>query len=204
MKQPQIKICGLTSIEEAAYLNENQVDYAGFVLFYPKSKRNTELKTAITIMAALHENIKKVAVTVSPTGEQIHQIEEAEFDFLQVHGDLEESLLETISIPVLRAFNIDKTTQFKDISQIAGYVVDGKIPGGGEPFEWSLVKKMNRNGKLFVLAGGLHKDNVLDGICYLEPDVVDVSSGVEHESGIGKDPDKIRAFVETVRMGNYH
>jgi len=33
MKTPQIKICGLTRLEEADFLNQEQADYAGFVLF---------------------------------------------------------------------------------------------------------------------------------------------------------------------------
>ena len=31
-----IKICGLTKVTEADYLNANHVDFAGFVLFFPK------------------------------------------------------------------------------------------------------------------------------------------------------------------------
>ena len=36
----KIKICGLTSTKEAKYLNDNNVDFAGMVMFFPKSKRN--------------------------------------------------------------------------------------------------------------------------------------------------------------------
>ena len=38
----KIKICGLTKVSEAEYLNENNVDYAGFV-FYNPSKRNVSV-----------------------------------------------------------------------------------------------------------------------------------------------------------------
>ena len=53
---------------------------------------------------------------------------------------------------------------------------------------------MNRR---MVLAGGLTPDNVAGVVALVRPDVVDVSSGVEHLPGI-KDPNKIAAFLEAV------
>ena len=73
----KIKICGLTSPAEAWYLNENHVDFAGMVLFFPKSKRNISIERAKEIMSALDASIKRVAVVVSPTIEQVRQIEAA-------------------------------------------------------------------------------------------------------------------------------
>ena len=67
----KIKICGLTSPAEARYLNENHVDFAGMVLFFPKSKRNISIEQAKEIMAALDASIKRVAVVVSPSIEQV-------------------------------------------------------------------------------------------------------------------------------------
>lgn len=82
----KIKICGLTSSAEARYLNENHVDFAGMVLFFPKSKRNISIEQAKEIMAALDASIKRVAVVVSPSIEQVRQIEAAGFDYVQIHG----------------------------------------------------------------------------------------------------------------------
>ena len=86
----KIKICGLTSPAEARYLNENHVDFAGMVLFFPKSKRNISIEQAKEIMAALDASIKRVAVVVSPTIEQVRQIEAAGFDYVQIHGEIPE------------------------------------------------------------------------------------------------------------------
>ena len=41
--------------------------------------------------------------------------------------------------------------------------------------------------------------NVAKGIEIFEPDIVDVSSGVEKESGSGKDEEKIQQFISEVR-----
>ena len=63
----KIKVCGLTTKKEAEFLNENNVDLAGMVMFFPKSKRNITPDTAREIISALNKNIKKVAVVVSPS-----------------------------------------------------------------------------------------------------------------------------------------
>ena len=198
----KIKVCGLTSKEEAGYLMENQVDFAGFVVFFPKSRRNVSLGQAKEIMVSLPEGIQKVAVTVSPTAEQVCQIEEAGFDYVQVHGELSKEVLEVVKLPVLKAFNItdmESYGTFRDCKKIAGYVFDAAEPGSGKSFDWELVKKLPRDGKLFLLAGGLCAENVARAIRVLHPDGVDVSSGVEYEGRPGKDPQKIKEFCMAVR-----
>ena len=75
--------------------------------------------------------------------------------------------------------------------------------GSGQTFGWDSVQNSNFRERLraqeisFVLAGGLTADNVSEGIRIFEPDIVDVSSGVENETG--KDEEKIRGFVEQVK-----
>lgn len=202
VKQPYIKICGLRTEEDAAYLNENQVNFAGFILFYPKSKRFVTIEQSVTIMKFLKPEIKKVAVTVSPTLPQLKAIEDAGFDYIQVHGTLEELVLEQAKIPILRAFNVSDGTEYTKLnrhSNISGYVLDGKIPGNGETFDWTLLKRFDKQDKMLMLAGGLNAENVEKAILEVQPDIVDVSSGVESENIVGKDPKKIKEFVDKVR-----
>ena len=40
MKNPLIKICGITSEEEIGYIAKAGIDYAGFVLFFRKVKES--------------------------------------------------------------------------------------------------------------------------------------------------------------------
>lgn len=98
-----IKICGLTKVTEADYLNANHVDFAGFVLFFPKSKRNITIEQAKEIMQALDPSIKKTAVVVKPSIEQIRQIEAAGFDYIQIHGMIDPALFSQIRLPVLKS-----------------------------------------------------------------------------------------------------
>ena len=202
----KIKICGLTNKDEAKFLNQYSVDFAGFILFFPKSKRNISIEQAKEIMKELNSAIKKVAVVVSPTLEQAMQICESGFDYIQIHGDLSEELLSNITLPILKAFNIkdmEHYSFYQSCPQIYGYVFDAEEPGSGQAFDWNLLSKIPKDDKLFLLAGGLHPENVCDAITALHPDGVDVSSGVEYGKEIvGKDPDKIKQFVQAVRSIN--
>lgn len=197
-----IKVCGLTEVREAEYLNRFKIDFAGFVLFFPKSKRNISIEKAEEIMKHLDKNIKKTAVVVSPAKEQIIDICNSGFDYIQIHGKIEEEVLKMAQIPVLKAFNVDDMDEFKMYSsneKIAGYVFDAAEPGSGRSFDWDILSQIERDGKLFVLAGGLNPDNVRKAVAAVNPDMVDVSSGVENDDGFGKDILKIEKFVKQIR-----
>lgn len=197
-----IKVCGLTEVREAEYLNRFKIDFAGFVLFFPKSKRNISIEKAEEIMKHLDKNIKKTAVVVSPAKEQIIDICNSGFDYIQIHGKIEEEVLKMAQIPVLKAFNVDDMDEFKMYSsneKIAGYLFDAAEPGSGRTFDWDILSQIERDGKLFVLAGGLNPDNVRKAVAAVNPDMVDVSSGVENDDGFGKDILKIEKFVKQIR-----
>lgn len=200
-----VKVCGLTDTVEADYLNKNKVDFAGFVLFFPKSKRNISIEKAEQIMAELDENIKKVAVIVSPDESEIQQINGSGFDYVQIHGEIKDRLLEQISKPVFKAFNIKDIKnihKYQNNAKIVGYVFDAAVPGSGKVFDWSILNDIKRDAKTFILAGGLNDSNVREAIKLVNPDVVDVSSGVEYDSGSGKDPEKIKQFIRQLEINN--
>ena len=213
----KIKICGLTEEKEADYLNQIHADFAGMVVFFPKSKRNISLDQAKKIKVALLPEIKTVAVTVSPTLAQISQIAEAGFDLIQIHGEPSDLDIKTaksiceytnkLSLPILKAFNvsdIDSYNCWQSCPSVAGFVFDAAKPGSGKTFDWTLLKNLPRSKKLFMLAGGLMPENVSNAICFLHPDGVDVSSGVEflEKDRPGKDPYRIQAFAEAVQLAD--
>lgn len=202
----KIKICGLTSPKEAVWLREQQVDYAGMVLFFPKSKRNITPQKAAEILEALGDSIIKVAVVVSPTVEQISQIERLHFDIVQIHGQVLPEVIEALQIPFWRAFNVENMQEYEQYAsceKCTGYIFDAQTPGSGKTFDWKLIPELPRGGKLFMLAGGLSPENVAEAVRHIAPDGVDVSSGVEFcsedISRQGKDPERIRTFVQAVR-----
>lgn len=94
-------------------------------------------------MAALDASIKRVAVVVSPSIEQVRQIEAAGFDYVQIHGEIPETETEAeaaIAIPILKAFNVSDMGSYEKYhndSRIAGYVFDAIEPGSGKPLTGS-------------------------------------------------------------------
>lgn len=222
---PQIKICGITQKEEIQWLNEENVSYAGFVL-YEKSSRYVPIYKVSELFEDLNDNIKKVAVTVNPDINMAKSVKKAGFDILQVHGNLTEDVLAMSEIPIWRAVNLTEKSDFETLvekhmdrkneltAKITAILMDAKEFGSGKTFGWDAFEKSEGQEQLkcfkqvlksekiqFVLAGGLAPDNVSRGIRIFTPDIVDVSSGVEKEPGkrAGKDPEKLREFVQKVK-----
>ena len=202
----KIKMCGITTPADVAAVNEVRPDYIGMVMYFPKSKRNVSVDTARRLLEELREDVKKVAVVVSPDEEQITEIAELGFDFIQIHGQVSDELIESAHLPVWKAFNVkdmDMYPHYQSLSNIAGYVFDAGEPGSGKTFDWNRLNEIERDGRLFVLAGGLTPDNVRRAIEQVHPDVVDVSSGIEYDvvGGVqkpGKDPEKMRQMKRNI------
>ena len=213
----KIKICGLTRPEEANYINEAKVDYAGFV-FYGPSKRNVSISQANEIKKLLETGIKTVAVMVAPDISLINQVQDSGFDILQIHKELNNEMIDAARLPIWYAINIsdedeanakmgfiDKLSEERK-KKIEAIVVDAPDFGSGKTFNWRKSRRLLKAGaqsppgddRLFILAGGLNPDNVAEGIELFNPDIVDVSSGVEGTQG--KDRSKIEAFVKAARQ----
>ena len=200
MGNTKVKVCGLTRKEEAEMLADCRVEFAGMVLFFPKSKRNVTLQQAEQILAALKKYgvSKSVAVTVCPTMEEVEQIMRLGFDYIQIHGTLSDEVHDVLRIPVIRAVNVaGETAEDKESirRQLESVLADEKTAG----------KNIQKTDKLLFLAGGLTPENAAQAVKTVAPDVVDVSSGVEKDVSpcaafAGKDAEKITKFVESVRL----
>lgn len=210
----KVKICGIQTPVEAEYLNCNEVDYAGIVL-YEKSKRYVPINKTKEILEKLNQNITKVAVAVSPEEKMMHKVLRAGFDVLQIHGDYDRKILEhkPDELKLWRAVNIRKLEElesfnWEEAKVFDAILLDAENYGSGQTFGWDsgqnqiemlqkFRERLKAHGILFVLAGGLCADNVREGIRIFEPDIVDVSSGVENEHG--KDEEKIRIFIKKAK-----
>ncbi len=224
----KVKICGLTCREDADSVIRAGADFAGMVVFYPKSRRNLFIERAASLLKYFKEmssDIKLVAVTVSPTYEQLEQIAEAGFEYIQIHGILDMQLFKSRyvsegKLAIIRAYNSIDDNVMEEIevlnkeSSVAYYLFDAPEPGSGSEFDWGKIPH-EKLCKPFFLAGGLSPDNVSEAVIQVAPFGVDVSSGVEldredpevtfpspEEVEAGKsmkDRDKIIRFVETVK-----
>lgn len=198
----KVKICGLKNPTDIKCINTLSPDFAGFVMFFEKSHRNISVQTAQELLSLLDKNIKSVAVTVSPTEEQLEQIYNLGFDYVQIHGKISEKLLSECKTPVIRAINVSGIESIGDIENldnVKGILFDSAVPGSGQGFDWTLLKKLPKTDKMLFLAGGLTADNVAKAVAQLRPFAVDVSSGVELSDKSGKDFELVRAFIENAR-----
>jgi phosphoribosylanthranilate isomerase len=74
----------------------------------------------------------------------------------------------------------------------------------GKGFNWAQFKLpsvRSRNG--WLLAGGINPTNVSEALSILQPDGIDVSSGICGIDGIQKDKSKISSFITAVRSVHY-
>lgn len=198
----KVKICGLKNPDDIKCVNTLSPDFAGFVMFFEKSHRNISVQTAQELLALLDKNIKSVAVTVSPTEEQLEQIYNLGFDYVQIHGNITDEVLKNSKTPIIRAINVSGTDSLTDLDNyknVKGILFDSAVPGSGQGFDWSMLKKLPKTDKMLFLAGGLTADNVAAAICQVHPYAVDVSSGVELSDKSGKDFELVRTFIENAR-----
>lgn len=220
--KPKIKICGITNETEVEWLVNEKSDFMGVVLFFPKSKRNVNTEVAKRLVEKLKSYSKErntkppecVAVVVSPSGDEVESIQKIGFDYIQIHGQIHEEVIEKIQIPVFRAINVneEKTDLVNQIdlqmqkerkqfgNQIKAWLFDAAEPGSGKAFDWQMLSKINMTKEKLILAGGLLEGNVSQAIEIVHPDIVDVSSGVEiGKEVVGKDYRKIKQFIGKVR-----
>lgn len=198
----KVKICGLKNPDDIKCVNTLSPDFAGFVMFFEKSHRNISVQTAQELLVLLDKNIKSVAVTVSPTEEQLEQIYNLGFDYVQIHGNITDEVLKNSKTPIIRAINVSGTDSLTDLDNyknVKGILFDSAVPGSGQGFDWSMLKKLPKTDKMLFLAGGLTADNVAAAICQVHPYAVDVSSGVELSDKSGKDFELVRTFIENAR-----
>lgn len=203
----KVKICGLKNPTDIKCINTLSPDFAGFVMFFEKSHRNISVQTAQELLALLDKNIKSVAVTVSPTEEQLEQIHTLGFDYVQIHGKISEKLLSECKTPVIRAINVSGIESIGDIENldnVKGILFDSAVPGSGKSFDWSMLEKLPKNPKMLFLAGGLTADNVAKAVAQLPPFAVDVSSGVELADKSGKDYQLVQAFIKNAKSAIIH
>lgn len=194
----KVKICGLTRKEDIEYVNKYKPDYAGFV--FSKSRRRIDLNKGKELTTNLNPGIKKVGIFVNESLDYVDYISKAlKLDVIQFHGEEDENYINNFSdYTVWKAIKIKDKDDILNLNYeyIDGILLDSTIAGSGKSFDWSIANNIKFNGQL-ILAGGLNSDNVKDGILKFNPNIVDVSSGVE--SFYLKDENKIKMFIEKVR-----
>ena len=196
-----VKICGITSEEDALLAVAMGADAVGFV-FAPSSRQIAPQKAAdivkrrpteiVTVGVFRHETRQRIVDIVHQAGLRAAQ--------LHGHETATDSRWVRARVPlVIKAFaSGDPGLDDADDYGADAILIDSAVPGSGEVFDWSLAEGAPSNRKV-ILAGGLTADNVADAVRRVRPWGVDVSTGVESSPG-RKDARKLRAFIQTARL----
>ncbi len=201
----KIKICGITSVEDAGAAVEAGADALGFMLT-EVSSRKISTEAAAKIIHQLPPFVAKVGVFVDPTEEFVRAaIAETGIDTLQFHGDESpEFCLRFGAIKVYKAFRVKDAGALQAMpaydtdAWLLDSYVRGKAGGTGEVFNWDIACQAKESGRPIILAGGLNPENVAQAVHEVWPFAVDVSSGVATAPG-KKDHRLIRDFCAAVR-----
>jgi phosphoribosylanthranilate isomerase len=205
----RVKICGLTTAQDAAAAVEFGADALGFN-FFPASKRYVRMETAGDWIATLPDEIEKVGIVVNPTWDEAKAAAGTPgITVLQLHGAetpefcrrlKEEGIRFEKALPVSDPDSVRDLPDFFTRTLVLDSGALGAFGGSGQTFPWEIARDFVQANPCLrvVLAGGLTPENVAEAVALIRPFGVDVTSGVESSPG-RKDYRRLRAFIAAVR-----
>lgn len=200
----RIKICGITSSQDATNAADCGADAIGLV-FYEKSSRHVSLQQAEAIIFGLPPFVACVGLFVNASRELINAaLERLHLHALQFHGDETAAECRSYCLPYIKAVPMGDNVNLQNVVQeypdASALLLDshhsGKSGGTGSVFDWK--RAQGNYSRPIILAGGLDSDNVGAAMSLVQPYAVDVSSGVESARGV-KDSAKVKSFIQEVR-----
>jgi len=200
----EVKICGITNIEDGLAAASAGADALGFV-FHPASPRYVTPGRAREIIASLPPGLCTVGVFVNLAAVEVLQIAElCGLDLIQLHGGETGDYCSRFPRErLIKALSFRSEEEFAAMADypVRAFLVDAHDPvrfgGTGKTCDWNLARKAAARHPL-ILAGGLGEENILAALETVRPLAVDISSGVEVQPG-RKDHEKIRSVVAAVR-----
>lgn len=215
-RRVRIQVAGVSSLEEALFLERLGVDALGFTVRLPEGVHDglTEAK-ARSIIQALPPFVTSVAITyVSDARSALELARYLGVTALQLHGDFPASELEMVRVaaPHLKMIRAVSVVGPEALAvarswerRVDALILDtydpvtGRRGATGKTHDWTLSAEIVRNVRVpVILAGGLTARNVGDAIRAVNPWAVDTHTGVEDAQG-HRDFAAMEAFVEAVR-----
>jgi len=209
----QVKICGITNLEDAYGAVKAGADALGFN-FYPGSPRYVTPSDAYSIIECLPADTLCVGVFVNESPETVARIaNQAGLSGLQFHGDETPEYARAFDyqlvgrrfrIKALRVgagFNPETAARY-ETDAILLDAFDAQARGGtGQRIDWEVARRTRELVPRLFLAGGLSLDNIEEAIRTVEPYGVDACSGLESEPG-RKDWARVRDFIRLARAAH--
>lgn len=206
----RVKICGITSLEDALAAVEAGADLLGFN-FYPPSPRFVLPEVCAEIVAGLQgTGVACVGVFVNAPLNEIQAIlDSCRLDLAQLSGDEPPELVNALGERAFKALRPADSTDLEALLQsypprrkAPAWLLDayrpGEYGGTGTPASLELAGELARRAPI-LLAGGLRPENVAGVVRRVRPWGVDVASGVE-SSPPHKDVLRMKQFIQAARM----
>ena len=202
----RVKVCGITSREDAVATVEAGADALGFV-FVPGTPRCVRPEVAERIVGALPPFVTPVGVFMNQPLEEVLRIAaRCGLQAVQLHGDEPEAYSRRIPLRVIKAVRVRDAESLRMLPTYPAHAflldafVEGQAGGTGTPISWELAVQAKGHAPI-ILSGGLRPDTVGPAVRRVRPYGVDVSSGVEVSPG-RKDHQKVREFIAAVRQAD--
>lgn len=215
----QVKICGITNLDDALAAADAGAGYLGFIL-WPGSKRAITPAGAQPLVATLRRRAAcplLVGVFVNETAETMARLlDELDLDLAQLSGEEPPALVADPGSPLYgRSYKGIRPSSLAEAEAEAEWYVPPEAVAGrpsllldayhpilrggtGRQADWEMAARLADTVPNLMLAGGLNPDNVAAAVSRVHPFAVDVASGVEAAPG-RKDHDLLRAFVANAR-----
>ena len=202
-----VKMCGLTSLEDARWAWHCGADLLGFI-FVPATPRYVDVTTVARITYALTREgctCRFVGVFAGAPHDVVrHAAIACGLHLIQLHGDESADYVQALGLPVILARRVGAPTPWDDAAAGDAWAVlldsfdPTRLGGTGRRWQWESLSEVTERPRRLIVAGGLTPENVASAILLARPWGVDVSSGVEASPG-RKDPAKVKRFMEAVR-----
>lgn len=216
----RVKICGVTTLENALMVAESGVDMIG-LNFYKPSPRYITPPDAQALCDGLRARLGEacpmlVGVFVNESVGTISQItNQVGLDAAQLSGDESVEMLSELRgiaykaiRPMNQAMALDDAQYYAPQSptdeRLPSLLLDAYHPqlygGTGEVTSVEVALAVKAHTPRLMLAGGLTPENIADRVREIRPWGVDVAGGVESTPGT-KDPSKVRALIAALARG---
>ncbi len=203
----RVKICGITKVEQGCAIAQFGATALGFICV-PGTPRYVAAAEIQTITEQLPASVDRVGVFLDASVEEICRVSAiANLNCAQLHGNESIEFCDQLrvalpNLELIKAFRIKAIDDFNRVDEYATHVdtvlLDayhpGQAGGTGKTIEASILKEFHPNCPWF-LAGGLNPETILDALELVQPDGIDLSSGVEISPG-NKDLAKVERLFE--------
>lgn len=208
----RVKICGIKQPEQGKAIAIAGATALGFICV-PNTPRYVTKQQIRAVVEQLPKQIDKIGVFANSSVEEICQIVEfAGLTGVQLHGDESPEFCHQLrsmlpDIEIIKALRIKNSQALEQVqiyfSSVDTLLLDAYNPqmlgGTGATLDWKTLQQF-QPGCPWLLAGGLTPDNVLDALKQVNPNGIDLSSGVERAPG-DKDLGKVAKLFE--RLGQF-